>query len=98
MGKFLPITVKLLDGTSTIVSSICDAEAALQGQWPNKTAAVFKHAARLIAAAKDGTCNPAIAFAAFKAAAIDQRVLQPIKQRAALKILDEVTKDFTKLI
>ncbi|CCV05665.1 conserved hypothetical protein [Mesorhizobium metallidurans STM 2683] len=96
MGKFLPLTIKLLDGKSLMVSSICEAEAALLGNWPNKEAAAYKDAGRLIAAAKDGSCNPAVAFAAFKAAAIDQRVLQPAKQSAALGMLDEVTKDLTK--
>jgi hypothetical protein len=95
MGKFLPLTVKLIDGKSLMVSSICEAEAALEGQWPNKAAAAYKDAARLIAAAKDGTCSPAIAFAAFKAAAIAQRVLRPTKQSSALGMLDDVTSGFT---
>ncbi|CCV15401.1 DUF982 domain-containing protein [Mesorhizobium sp. YC-39] len=96
MGKFLPLTVKFLDGQSMVVSSLYEAEIALQAQWPNKQAAVFKDAGRLIAGAKDGTCNPAVAFAAFKAAAAAQRVLQPTKQSAALGMLDDVAKGFTK--
>jgi hypothetical protein len=93
MGHFLPISIKLVDGVSMTVSSICEAEAALQGQWPNKGAAPYRDACRLVEAAKEGNCSPAIAFAAFKAVAIDQRLLQPADRRAALKMLDEVSKD-----
>ncbi|MER8430059.1 DUF982 domain-containing protein [Mesorhizobium caraganae] len=93
MGNFLPLSIKLVDGKSMTVSSICGAEAALQGQWPNKGAAPYRDACRLIAAAKGGSCSPAIAFAAFKAAAIDQRLLQPAKGSPALGMLDNVTKD-----
>ena len=80
-----------------VVSSICEAETALQKQWPNKDAAVYKDASRLIAGAKAGTCNPAIAFAGFKAAAIEQRLLQPTKQTTALEMLDDLAKGFAKL-
>ncbi|MER9398356.1 DUF982 domain-containing protein [Mesorhizobium sp. M0615] len=59
------------------VSSICEAEEALQGQWPIGGAAAYRDARRLIGEAKDGSCSPAVAFAAFKAAAIDQHLLQP---------------------
>ncbi len=94
MGNFLPLSVKLVDGTKMSVSSICEAEVALQGQWRNKQAAAYKDACRLIAAARDGSCKPAIAFAAFKAAAIDQRLLvQPAAESVALKMLDDVSKD-----
>ncbi|ESZ77892.1 DUF982 domain-containing protein [Mesorhizobium sp. L103C105A0] len=88
MGTFLPLFVKLVDRKSMTVSSICEAEDALQGQWPNKGAAAYRDACRLIAEAKDGSCSPAVAFAAFKAAAIDQHLLQPepgarhVEQRA----------------
>ncbi|TSE07570.1 DUF982 domain-containing protein [Mesorhizobium intechi] len=90
---FLPLSIELLDGSKMRVSSICEAEIALQGQWRSKAAAPYKDACRLIAAAKDGTCNPTIAFAAFKAAAIDQRLLLPAKKCGALKMLDDVAKD-----
>ncbi|MER9301934.1 DUF982 domain-containing protein [Mesorhizobium sp. M0496] len=93
MGNFLPLSIKLVDAKSMTVSSICEAEAALQGQWPNKGAAPYRDACRLIAAAKGGSCSPAIAFAAFKAAAIDQRLLQPAEKSDALKMLDDVSKD-----
>ncbi|MER8658921.1 DUF982 domain-containing protein [Mesorhizobium sp. M1078] len=79
MSTFLPLFVKLVDRKSMTVSSICEAEEALLGQWPNKEAAAYRNACRLIAEAKDGSCSPAVAFAAFKAAAIDQRLLQPAK-------------------
>ncbi|WP_245951914.1 DUF982 domain-containing protein [Mesorhizobium loti] len=93
MGAFSPLQIRLLDDKSISVSSICEAEQALLGQWPNKRAAVHRDACRLIAAAKDGTCNPAIAFAAFKAAAIEQRLLQPTSKSSALRMLNNVTKD-----
>ncbi|UVK57389.1 DUF982 domain-containing protein (plasmid) [Mesorhizobium sp. AR02] len=93
MGNFLPLPVKLVDGRTMKVSSICEAEIALKGQWRNKEAAAYKDASRLIAAAKDGICRPTIAFAAFKAVAIDQGLLQPTGKSAALKLLDDVSKD-----
>ncbi|MER9743802.1 MULTISPECIES: DUF982 domain-containing protein [unclassified Mesorhizobium] len=77
MSTFLPLFVRLVDRKSMTVSSICEAEEALLGQWPNKEAAAYRNACRLIAEAKDGSCSPAVAFAAFKAAAIDQHLLQP---------------------
>ncbi|TRC98289.1 DUF982 domain-containing protein [Mesorhizobium sp. WSM4303] len=96
MANFLPLSVKLVDGTKMSVSSICEAEVALQGQWKNRRAAPYKDACRLIAAAKAGTCNPAIAFAAFKAAAIDQRLLLPAEKSAALKMWDGLREDMQK--
>lgn len=93
MGTFLPVSIRLVDGINMRVSSICEAEIALKGQWRNKDAAPYKDACRLIAAAKDGTCKPAIAFAAFKAAAIDQGLSLPSDRSAALKMLDDVSKD-----
>ena len=91
MGNFVSLSIKLVDGKTMSVSSICGAEVALQGQWRNKAAAPYKDACRLTAAAKDGSWNPAIAFAAFKAAAIDQRLLLPATKSAALKMLDDVS-------
>jgi len=93
VGNFLPLSITLVDGKTMSVSSICEAEVALQGQWRNKAAARYKDACRLIAAAKDGSCNPAIAFAAFKAAAIDQRLSRSAAKSAALKMLDDVSGD-----
>jgi hypothetical protein len=93
MGRFLPIFIKMVDGKTMSVSSICEAEVALDGQWRNKEASAYKDACRLIAAAKDGSCKPAIAFAAFKAAAIDQRLVLRSERSAALEMLDVITKD-----
>ena len=93
MGNFLPLPIRLVDGQTVLVSSVSDAEKALLGQWPNKGAAAYRDACRLIAAAREGSCNPAIAFAAFKAAAIDQRLLQSTNKSSALRMLDDVTKD-----
>jgi len=92
MGNFLPLSIKLVDGKTMLVSSICEAEQALQGQWPNKDAAPYKDACRLIAAAKDGNCSPTIAFAAFKAAAIDQSLLEPAPENAEAGRRDKETK------
>jgi hypothetical protein len=77
MGNFLPLSIKLMDGKTITVSSICEAEMALQGRWRNKMAAPYSDACRLIAAAKEGSSSPTLAFAAFKAAAIDQHLLLP---------------------
>jgi Protein of unknown function (DUF982) len=93
MGSFLPIFIKLLDGKTMWVSSISEAEVALKGLWRNKEAAAYRDACRLVASAKEGSCKPAIAFAAFKAAAIDQRLVLRSERSAALKMLDGVTKD-----
>jgi len=93
MGNFLPVKIKLVDGKTMSVSSIGEAEIALKCQWRNKEAAPYKDASRLIATAKNGNCKPAIAFAAFKAAAIDQRLVQPADRSEAPKMLDDVSKD-----
>ena len=93
MGDFLPLFIKLVDGKTMSVSSICEAERALDDQWRNKQAAAYKDACRLIAAAKDGSCKPAIAFAAFKTAAMDQGLVQRSDKSAALRMLDEVSKE-----
>ncbi|MER9504743.1 hypothetical protein [Mesorhizobium sp. M0579] len=50
----------------------------------------------LPAEAKDGSCSPAVAFAAFKAAAIDQRLLQPAKTESGA--LGASLADFVKLL
>jgi len=93
MGDFLPLFIKLIDGKTMSVSSICDAEIALKGQWRNKQATAYKDACRLIASAKDGICKPSVAFSAFKAAALGQGLVQRSEKSAALRMLDEVSKD-----
>jgi hypothetical protein len=75
MSDFFPVKIRLVDGNTMSVSCISEAELALKGQWLNKDAAPYKDACRLIASAKAGSCKPAIAFAAFKAAAVDQGLL-----------------------
>jgi Protein of unknown function (DUF982) len=90
MGKFLPLPIKLVGGQTQLISTITEAEVALQGQWRNKETAAYKNACRLIEAAKDGTCSPTVAFAAFKAAAVDQRLVQISKSSAALRMLDNL--------
>ncbi|RWM87460.1 MAG: DUF982 domain-containing protein [Mesorhizobium sp.] len=46
----------------------------MAGQWPNKEADVYREAARLLVAAREGTCTPDIAFIAFEKAARQARV------------------------
>ncbi|TIO04329.1 MAG: DUF982 domain-containing protein [Mesorhizobium sp.] len=91
MGKFLPLSICFADGRSMQVSSITEAEKALAGQWPNKEADVYREAARLLAAAREGTCTPDIAFLAFEKAARQQRLLKPRKSSAGLRILDSLS-------
>lgn len=74
-----------------VVSSIPDAQKALACQWRNKEAATYHEAARLLAAAKDGICKPAVAFDAFRNAASKQGLLQPTKPSTALGMLDDLT-------
>ncbi|SJM33253.1 conserved hypothetical protein [Mesorhizobium delmotii] len=69
MGKFLPLLIRFVDGRL-----ITEAELALAGQWPNKEADVYREAARLLVAAREGTCTPDIAFIAFEKAARQARV------------------------
>ena len=91
MSRFLPLTIKFVDGSAMTVSSIADARTALGGTWKNKEAAAYKAAARLAADALDGICRPDIAFAAFKNAAAQQGLLKPAKPSAALARLDELS-------
>ena len=75
-----------------LVSSISDAEEALGGKWEDKQQRTFKEAARLLAAAREGGCKPAIAFQAFKRAAREQRMLQSVRRSSALKMYDDIIK------
>ncbi|TJW32357.1 MAG: DUF982 domain-containing protein, partial [Mesorhizobium sp.] len=61
-GKFLPVTIRFADGSSMIVSSICDAAKALDRKWHSKDCHLFLEAERLIAAARDGSCKPEVAL------------------------------------
>ncbi len=90
MSRFLPLTIKFVDGSSMTVSSIADARRALGGLWKNKEAAAYKAAVRLVDDALDGICRPDIAFAAFKNAAAQQGLLKPVKPSAALAMLDRL--------
>ncbi|MCF6110311.1 DUF982 domain-containing protein [Mesorhizobium muleiense] len=92
MGKFLPLLIRFVDGRLMQVSSITEAELALAGQWPNKEADVYREAARLLVAAREGTCTPDIAFIAFEKAARQQRLLKPRKPSSGLRILDSLSE------
>ncbi|WP_348632951.1 DUF982 domain-containing protein [Mesorhizobium sp. M00.F.Ca.ET.216.01.1.1] len=96
MGKHLPLKITFLDGHSMLVSSLCDAEKALAGEWRSKEADVYKNAERLIAAAKEGVCKPEVAFDAFKKAARRQRLLHPTKRSSALRMLDNLAAPLFK--
>lgn len=91
MGKFLPLSIRFVDGRSVQVSSICEAEQALAGQWRNKEADAYREAARLLAAAREGVCTPDVAFSAFEKAARQQRLLKPRKPSSSLRMLDSLT-------
>ena len=90
MSRFLPQTIKFVDGSAMTVSSIADARKALDGKWKNKDAQAYKAAVRLADDVLNGTCRPDIAFAAFKTAAAQQGLLKPAKPSAALAMLDEL--------
>jgi len=90
MTRFLPITIKFVDGGTMLVSSIANAKKALGGRWKNKEAIAYTTAVRLVDDALNGTCRPATAFAAFKKAATEQGLLKPAKPSAALAMLDEL--------
>jgi len=92
MTEFLPVTLKMADGTIRCVASLADAEAALKMQWRNPGAYSYREAVRLLAAAKTGECRPAIAFSAFTAAARQQGLLQPTRPSHALGMLDKMAQ------
>jgi hypothetical protein len=78
MSAFLPVRIRLADGRLLLVSSICDAEKALGGQWRNKEKRAFKEAEHFLAAAREGGGKPEVAFHAFKRAAREQGLMLPI--------------------
>ncbi|TGQ34612.1 DUF982 domain-containing protein [Mesorhizobium sp. M00.F.Ca.ET.216.01.1.1] len=90
-GKFLPVTIRFADGSSMIVSSICDAAKALDRKWHSKDCHLFLEAERLIAAARDGSCKPEVALQAFKSAAREQRLLRATKRTPVVSMFDEMT-------
>jgi hypothetical protein len=92
MSGLIPIRIRFADGRRMLVSSICDAEKALGGNWENKEKRTFKEAERLLAAAREGGCRPEIAFRAFKRAAREQRMLQSAERSSALKMYDALIR------
>ena len=73
----LPILIiRFIDARSMDVASVSDARKALGGHWCNKEAASYKTAARLLAAAENGACRPAVAWSAFERAAREQGLLK----------------------
>ncbi|CDX22341.1 conserved hypothetical protein [Mesorhizobium sp. ORS 3324] len=90
MSRFLPITIRFVDGSTMVVSSIPDAKKALDRTWKNKESPGYLKAARLVEDAAAGICRPAIAFAAFKKAAAEQGLLEPAEPSAALTMLDQL--------
>ena len=91
MSRFLPLTIRLVDGSAMTVSSIADARRALGGPWKNKQTAAYMAAVRLVDDALNGICRPDIAFAAFSNAAAQQGLLKPSKPSAALAMLDALS-------
>ncbi|MEI9405352.1 DUF982 domain-containing protein [Mesorhizobium argentiipisi] len=90
MSRFLPLTIRFVHGGTMVVSSIADARKALDGTWKNKDAATYVKAVRLVEDAANGICRPAIAFAAFKKAAAEQGLLDPVGPSAALSMFDQL--------
>jgi len=90
MTRFLPVTIKFVDGGTMVVSSIAGAKKALGGRWKNKEAMAYGAAVRLVDDALSGICRPAVAFAAFKEAAKEQGLLKPANTSAALAMLDKL--------
>lgn len=88
MSRFLPLTIRFVNGGTMIVTTIADAKKALGGTWKNKEAPAYLEAARLVDNAMAGICRPAIAFAAFKEVATQQGLLKPATPSAALTMLD----------
>lgn len=93
MSRFLPLTIRFVSGGAMVVSTIADAKKALAGTWRNKEAPAYLEAARLVDAAMAGICRPAVAFAAFKQAAMQQGLLKPASPSAALTMLDQLWRD-----
>ena len=75
MTAFMPITLRFCDSKTMLVGSVADAETALRQQWPDKTAAAYIEAARLVRLAVDGSCCPRTAFEAFGKTARQQGIL-----------------------
>jgi len=57
------------------ISSLSTARAALELGWPNKADPAYREAVRLLNEARDGTCSPRAAFAAFIKAARTQNLI-----------------------
>ncbi|AZO28518.1 MULTISPECIES: DUF982 domain-containing protein [unclassified Mesorhizobium] len=91
MSRFLPLTIRFVNGGSMVVSSIADARKALDGTWKNKEAPDYLAAARLVDDAIAGICRPAVAFAAFKKAAAQQGLLRSANPSAALSMFDQIS-------
>ncbi len=94
MTGFPPVTVRFIDARSMVVSSIRDAQKAMDGRWCNKEAVSYKEAARLLQAASEGACKPAVALAAFQRAAREQGLLKAKERGTGLRRLDKLAASF----
>lgn len=74
-----------------VVSSIADAREALGKTWKTKHSPGYLKAARLVDDATNGICRPAVAFAAFKKAAMEQGLLEHAEPSTALSMLDQLS-------
>ena len=90
MSRFLPLTIRFISGGTMVVTTVAEAKKALAGTWKNKEAPAYLEAARLVDDAIAGICRPAVAFAAFKRAALQQGLLKQARPSAALTMLDEL--------
>ncbi len=93
MSRFLPLTIRFVNGGTMVVASIADARKALGGTWKNKEAPAYLEAVSLMDNAVAGICRPAVAFAAFTKAAAEQGLLKSTGPSAALTMLDDLWKD-----
>jgi hypothetical protein len=93
MADFLPLVVSFPGRRPILVSSLADAEATLGSDWPDRAAASYLHAARLLAEARSGACKPRVAFEAYRIAAGRQHLLVDTDRSAALQVLDALAAE-----
>ncbi|MER8848575.1 MULTISPECIES: DUF982 domain-containing protein [Mesorhizobium] len=89
MSAFLPVKIRFMNlQTTTAISSVAEARAAMDAAWKNKGLQSYRQALRLLEEAQAGTCRQSIAFAAFVKAARDQDMVVSDQPSEGLKRLD----------
>ncbi|MER8808111.1 DUF982 domain-containing protein [Mesorhizobium australicum] len=93
MSAFLPVKIRFMNlQTTTAISSVAEARAAMNGEWKNKHLHSYRQALRLLEEAQAGTCRQSVAFAAFVKAARDQDMVVSDQPSEALKRLDVLAR------